>query len=328
MSKVGVMIEPISINEIVEAKKRIADTITRTPLVKLEIDDSPAEIFLKLENLQPTGSFKIRGASNAIKSANPEDLKKGVWTISSGNHGQAVAWNARRHSLQCTIYAMSIASKTKINSMERLGAKIKYIKPSKNNDESRASLYPSSYPDQDGYCIHPFMNRDVLIGQGTIGLEILEDLPDVDAVLMPFGGGGLSCGVATAIKALKPDTKLYGCESETASPLTAAFNAGKPVDVPFTPSFLSGIGLPYILPEMWGLSKELLDGGLITGLNEIYDTVRKLAVHSKIVAEGASAVTVASALAGRAGSGKIVCIVSGGNINQEVFLNILQGEKP
>jgi threonine dehydratase len=322
------MIEPISINEILEAKKRIADTITRTPLVKLEVEEAPAEIYLKLENLQPTGSFKIRGASNAIKTANPEDLKNGVWTISSGNHGQAVAWNAKQHGLKCTIYAMSISSKTKIESMERMGAKINYIKPSKNNEEAKASLYPSSYPDQEGYCIHPFMNRNVLMGQGTIGLEILKDLPDVDAVLMPFGGGGLSCGVATAIRALKPDTKLYGCESETASPLTAAFKAGKPVDVPFIPSFLSGIGLPYVLPEMWELSKELLDGGLVAGLNEIYDSVRLLASRSKVVVEGASAVTVASALAGRAGSGKIVCVVSGGNINQDVFVKILQGIKP
>jgi threonine dehydratase len=305
------MIEPISINEILDAKKRIADTITRTPLVKLEVEEAPAEIYLKLENLQPTGSFKIRGASNAIKTADPEDLKNGVWTISSGNHGQAVAWNAKQHGLKCTIYA-----------------KINYIKPLKNNEEAKASLYPSSYPDQEGYCIHPFMNRNVLMGQGTIGLEILEDLPDVDAVLLPFGGGGLSCGVATAIRALKPDTKLYGCESETASPLTAAFKAGKPVDVPFVPSFLSGIGLPYVLPEMWELSKELLDGGLVAGLNEIYDSVRVLASRSKVVVEGASAVTVASALAGRAGSGKIVCVVSGGNINQNVFVKILQGKKP
>jgi len=320
--------EPISIEEIKSAHERISDTIIRTPLVKLNVDDAPAEIYLKLENLQPTGSFKIRGASYAMKSAKPEELKKGVWAISSGNHGQAVAWNARKMGLECTIHAFDVAAKTKIASMEKMGAKIKYIPTTNNMEKMRASVYPSSYPDQEGLCVHAFMDRNVMIGQETMGIEILEDLPDVDTVLMSYGGGGLSCGLASAIRALKPNTKLFGCESETIAPLTAAFKAGKPVDVEYVPSFISGIGLPFVLPEMWDMAKQLLDGALVASMRELCDTVRLLAKRNKIIAEGASAVTVANALAGRAGTGKIVCIISGGNIDHDNLVKILQGKIP
>jgi threonine dehydratase len=181
--------EPIPLEEIRAAQKRISDTIVQTPLVKLNVDDAPAEIYLKLENLQPVGSFKIRGASNAMKIASPEILKDGVWTMSSGNHGQAVAWNARKLGIACTIHAFDFASKTKIDAMERLGATVKLVPSPADNQELRNSFDPSFYPDEKGLCIHPFSDPAVMAGQGTIGLEIIEDLPDVDAVLMPYGGG-------------------------------------------------------------------------------------------------------------------------------------------
>ena len=320
--------ELIPLEEIRAAQRRIKDAIVRTPLVKLNVDDAPAEIYLKLENLQPIGSFKIRGASNAMKKAKPEELKDGVWTMSSGNHGQAVAWNARKLGIECTIHAFDFAAKTKIDAMERLGASVKLIPSPANNQELRNSFEPSFYPDEKGLCIHPFSDPAVMAGQGTIGLEILEDLPDVDAVLMPYGGGGLSCGVASAIKALKPDTKLYGCESETAPCLTASLNAGKPVEDEFIPSFISGIGIPIVLPEMWDLAKRLLDGSMVSSLKEICDTVRMMAELNNIISEGASAVSVAAAVAGKAGTGNVVCVVSGGNIDLYKLVKIFQGKIP
>lgn len=319
--------DPIPLEEIRAAQKRISTDIVRTPLVKLNVDDAPAKIYLKLENLQPIGSFKIRGASNAIKSAKTEDLKNGVWTMSSGNHGQAVAWYARKIGLKCTIYTFDMAHKTKIDAIERMGAKVNMV-PFTSNQQFKDSFDPSYYPDAKGLCIHPFSDYAVMAGQGTIGLEILEDLPDVDTVLMPWGGGGLSCGVASAIRVLKPNTKLYGCEAGTVTPLIASFSAGKPVDVEYIPSFISGIGVPFVLPEMWGLAKRLLDGSLVVSLEEICEAIRLMATRNNIIAEGASAVSVAAALAGKAGTGKIVCIVSGGNIDLTKLMKIFQGNIP
>ena len=319
--------DPIPIEEIKAAQKRISDSAIRTPLVKLNVEDAPAEIYLKLENLQPIGSFKIRGASNAMKIADPETLKKGVWTMSAGNHGQGVAWNARKLGVPCTIHAFSFTAKTKIEAMKNMGAKIKMIPPLTGMDDIKQIFDPAFY-DEEGLCVHPFSDPAVMAGQGTIGLEIIEDLPDVDAVLIPFGGGGLSCGVASAIKAVKPDTKLYGCDAETMPVLTSSFKAGKPVDVEFVPSFISGIGVPFILPEMWDLAKRLLDGATVSSMREICDAIRLLAERNRVIAEGAGAVPVAAALSGKAGSGKVVCVITGGNIDLDKLLKIFQGKIP
>lgn len=319
--------DPIPLEEIQAAQERISDTIVRTPLVKLNVDDAPAEIYLKLENLQPIGSFKIRGASNAMKIAAKEDLKDGVWAISGGNHGQGVAWNARKLGVGCTIYVPEFAAQTKIEAMERLGAKI-IQRPVLDLEQWRGFFDPSSYPDMKGLFIHPFSDPAVMAGQGTIGLEILEDLPDVDTVLIPYGGGGLSCGVASAIRALKPEVKLYGCEPETAAPLASSFAAGRPVEVEYTPTFIESAGAPFLFPEMWDLAKELLDGSLVAGVEETVSAICLLAERNRIIAEGASALPVAAALAGKAGTGKVVCIVSGGSIDLAELVKIFQGETP
>lgn len=320
---------PIPLEEILAARERIKYAAIKTPLVKLNLDDAPAEIYLKLENLQPVGSFKIRGASNAIKRADPEKLKEGVWTISSGNHGKAVSWNAKQLGLRCTVHAFEVSAKTKLDAIRKTGATVKMIPTPENIDDYRKTFYPSYYPEEKGVFIHPVMDRAVIAGQGTIGLEIHEDLPDVDAVLMPWGGGGLSCGVSSAIRALKPDTKLYGCETDTIPCLTAAFEAGKPVDITdYKTSFISGIGVPFVFPEMWELGRQLLDGAFTSSLREVCDSVRLLFEKNKIVAEGASAVTLAAAMAGKAGNGKVVCIISGGNIDTENIIKILKGKIP
>jgi threonine dehydratase len=322
--------DPIPIEEIKAAQERIKDAAIRTPLVKLNVDDAPAEIYLKLENLQPIGSFKIRGASNAIKKANPEDLKEGVWTMSAGNHGQGVAWNARKLGIKCTIHSFEFAAQTKIDAMERLGAKVELIpvKHPMDIQQFKAFLDPNGYPNQKGLCIHPVSDPAVMAGQGTIGLEILEDLPKVDTILMPWGGGGLSCGIASAIRALKPEVKLYGCEVDTVTPLASSFKAGKRVDVEMVPSFVDSIGLPHMMPEMWDLGKRLLDGALVAKFDEVVSTVRLLADRNKIIAEGASATPVAIALSGQAGDGKVVCVISGGSIDLDKLVKIFQGKTP
>ncbi|MHA2393477.1 MAG: threonine ammonia-lyase [Promethearchaeota archaeon] len=319
--------DPIPIEEIKAAHKRISDTIVRTPLVKLNSYEAPAEIYLKLENLQPIGSFKIRGASNAMKIAKPEDLKDGVWTTSGGNHGQGVAYNARKLGVDCTIIAPESAAQTKIDAMERMGARV-IRQPLVNLEQWRRFFEPNSYPEMKGLFIHPFSDPAVMAGQGTIGLEILEDLPNVDTVVIPWGGGGLSCGIASAIRALKPKVKLYGCEPETANALSSAFKMGKPTDVDFTPSFIDSAGSAFVWPEMWDLAKRLLDGSLVVGLRETVSAIRLLADRNRIIAEGASAMPVAASLAGKAGSGKIACVVSGGSIDLETLVKIFQGKIP
>jgi len=322
---------PIPLDDIKAAQKRIADTIIRTPLVKLNVDDAPAEIYLKLENLQPIGSFKIRGACNAIRSANPTELRDGVWTISGGNHGQGVAYVAKQQGLDCTVFVPDSVAKTKITAMERMGAKISYASFSGTDDIISAwkkFFDPNTYRDMKGFFIHPFSDLQVMAGQGTIGLEILEDLSDVDTVVIPYGGGGLCCGVASAIKALKPKVKVYGCQPDTGAPLTASFKAGKQVDVDFTPSFVESAGSPFLFPEMWGLAKMVLDGSVNASIEDTVSAIRLLAERNRVIAEGAGALSVAAALAGEAGSGKVVCVVSGASIDLDKLVKIFQGKIP
>lgn len=322
--------DPISIEEIREANERISGTAIRTPLVKLNVDDAPAEIYLKLEVLQPVGSFKIRGACNAMKTASPEDLKDGVWTMSGGNHGQGVAYTARELGLDCTVYVPDFVAKTKIDAMERMGSKvikIPFPAPMKIEDWKKF-LDERTYTNAKGLLIHPFSDRAVMAGQGTIGLEIIQDLPDVNTVVIPYGGGGLACGVASAIRALKLDTKIYACQPETGASLSASFKAGKPVEVDYTSSFVESAGSPNVFQEMWELAKELLDGSLDVSIEDTVSAVRILAERNRIIAEGAGALSVAAALSGEAGKGKVVSIVSGASIDLEKLAKVFQGKTP
>jgi threonine dehydratase len=304
-------LEPIPLEDIRAARERIAGAVIRTPLIRLNVDDAPAEIYLKLENLQPIGSFKLRGAGNAIGLADREQLAKGVWTASAGNMAQGVAWYARKLGLSCTVVVPDNAPETKLAAIERLGASIVKV----SFEQWLEVFRTRTFEGMEGLFIHAFADSAVMAGNGTIGLEILEDLPDVDAVVISYGGGGLSGGIASAVRALKPDTKLYACEVETAAPLAASFAAGKPTRAEYTPSFVDGIGAPVIFEEMWPLAKQLLDGSLVVGLAEVASAIRLLAERNRIIAEGAGATPVAAALAGKAGTGKVACVVSGGNID-------------
>jgi threonine dehydratase len=316
--------EPISLSEIQEAQKRLSDTVFRTPLVPLNTDDSQAEIFLKLENLQPIGSFKLRGAGNAMQLAKKEQLQKGVWTASAGNWAQGVAWYARLLGVKCTVVVPESAPETKITAIERLGARVVFAP-----FDDWLQIYQSrSYAGMEGLFLDDFSEPAVRAGHGTIGLEILEDLPEVDAVLIPYGGGGLSCGIAPGMRALKPDIKVYACEVDTGAPLAASLASGKPVEIDHTSSFVDGISAPFIFPGMWELASELLDGSLVVELEQVASAIRILAERNCTIVEGAGAVSVAAALSGKAGSGKVVCIISGGNIDKSKLVQILEGKVP
>ena len=310
----------IPLAEIQAAAARIADSVVQTPLLRLHLDDAPGQIYLKLENLQPIGSFKLRGAGNAMALADPQALAKGVWTASAGNMAQGVAWHARRLGIPCHVVVPDHAPQTKLDAIERLGGEAIPVPFARWWD----TLLNRDYSGLDGVFIHPVSDAAVMAGNGTIGLEILRDLPDVDAVVIPYGGGGLSAGIASAIRAIKPDTRIYAAEVETAAPLHASLRAGQPVTIDYQASFVDGIGGASVLPEMWSLVSHLLDGSLVVSLDATRAAIRLLARHARVVSEGAGAASLAAALTGGAGAGKVVCVVSGGNIDLETLAGILK----
>jgi threonine dehydratase len=300
----------------------IAGTAVRTPLVRLHAPESEAEIYLKLENLQPIGSFKIRGAYNAARQAG--DVSAGLVTASAGNMAQGVAWAARELGVPCTVIAPDHAPETKLAAIERLGGRVIKLPFA----EWWTVIEESRHEGVDGLFLHPVENEDVMAGNGTIGLEILEDLTDPDAVLVPWGGGGLLTGIASAVKALRPGTSVYGCEIETAAPLNATLEAGEPREVVYQTTFVDGAGAKALLPKMWSLAEPLLDGAYTASLDETAAAIRLMAERARVIAEGAGALAPAVALSGRAGGGKIVCIVSGGNIDFSKLATILEGRTP
>ncbi|HKG46906.1 MAG TPA: threonine/serine dehydratase [Pyrinomonadaceae bacterium] len=309
----------IPISAIHEARRVIANEAVRTPLVRLNLLDGPAEIYLKLENLQPIGSFKIRGAATAISRLSPEQLERGVVTASAGNMAQGVAWCARKLGVPCTVIAPSSAPDAKVHAIERLGARVITV----SFDEWWRAFEERGFPGVDGAFIHAFDDPFVMAGNGTIGLEILEDLPDVDAVVIPWGGGGLTCGIASALRQLRPSCKVFTAEVATAAPLAASLAAGVPTVIDYQPSWVDGIGAKAVFPQMFERARALIDGALVADLDSIAIALRLLITKNHIVAEGAGACPVACALSGNAGAGKIACIISGGNINPAKLAHLL-----
>ena len=295
----------------------------RTPLVRLHAD-APAEIWLKLENLQPIASFKIRGAANAVRAADPAEVEAGLVTASAGNMAQGVGWIARDLGVPATIVVPEHAPATKLAAVERLGGRVMRVAYA---DWWRA-IEESRVPGVEGLFVHPVEDEGVMAGNGTIGLEILEDLPDPEAVVVPYGGGGLVTGIASALRALSPETRVYAVEPETGSALNAALAAGEPTKIDYRPSFVDGSGSPSVLPGMFARVRELIDGAFTASLDETAAAVRLLAERTRVVAEGAGALAPAAALAGRAGEGKVVCVVSGGNIDLSTLGPILAGQTP
>ena len=303
----------------------IRGAAVRTPLVRLDAPESPVEIWLKLECLQPVGSFKIRGAVNAIRQASPEALAHGVVTASAGNMAQGVAWGAREAGVPATIVVPEHAPETKLAAVTRLGGRIVKVSYERWWDVMEAGRYEGA----DGLFVHPVQDDLVMAGNGTIGLELLEDLATFDAVLVPYGGGGLTTGIASALAQVAPEVRVYAVEPETGAPVTAALAAGDvPQEVAYRPSFVDGAGSKALLPAMWKLVRPLLAGSHVVSLAETAAAVRLLAERARVVAEGAGALPVAAALSGRAGSGRIVCIVSGGNIGASHLAAIFAGRTP
>jgi threonine dehydratase len=309
---------PITLVQVEEARRNIAPVAFRTPLVRCNTD-APADLYLKLENLQPIGSFKIRGAANVMARTPREQLERGVLTASAGNMAQGVAFCARRMGVRATIVAPDTAPATKIRAVERMGGRVIKVPFA----DWWRTFETRSYPGLEATFIHAFDDPDVMAGNGTIALELLEDLPDLDAVVIPWGGGGLSCGIAAVLRTRAPRVRIYAAEIETGAPLAASLAAGEPRTVDYKPSFVDGIGSKMVFPNMFEHAQRLLDGSLVVTLLEAEQAMKLVAERNRVIVEGAAACSVAATLSGRAGSGKIVAIVSGGNIDLDKFAQIV-----
>ena len=310
-----------TLTAIQSAAERIRGVAIRTPLLRLNVDNAPGEIWLKCENLQPIGSFKVRPAASAILNMPKDQLALGVYTASAGNMAQGVAYTARRLNVPCSVVLPRDAAATKIAALERMGARMHFV----SHEEWWQVLLNRGHPDIAGKFIHPAADPDVIAGDGTVGLEIRADLPDVDTVLVPYGGGGLSCGIASALRGAGSKARVLAAESGHCAPLCASLAAGKPVEVPINPSFVTGLGVGRVLEEMWPLAQQLLVGAVVAEEQETAAAIKLIFERNRMVAEGAGAVAVACALAGRAGGGKIVCVISGGNIDADRFASIITG---
>jgi threonine dehydratase len=313
-------VRPIELSEIREARERIANTIVRTPLIRLELGPESPDIRLKLENLQPINAYKLRGAANAVALLTEQERRRGVWTISAGNAGQGVAYAAREAGVPCAVVVVETAPKSKLERMGALGAKLIPVP----YGVAWKALEERSFPGADGTFIHPFDDHNFITGHATMGLEILEDAPDTAAVIGSIGGGGLITGVGSAIKALKPETKIFGVEPETAAPAALSFQKGSPqMFTNWKASFVDGAGGQSMFPRMWERMTPVVDGCLIVSLQETKSAMRVMAEKARIISEGAGALPVAAALSGRAGKGPIVAIVSGGNIDLNKFCELV-----
>ncbi len=313
-------VRPIQLSEIREAHERIAKTIVRTPLIRLELGPDFPDIRLKLENLQPINAYKLRGATNAVALLPDSERKRGVWTISAGNAGQGIAYAARAAGVPCAVVVVETAPKSKLERMKALGAKLIPVP----YDVAWKALDERAFPGAEGTFVHPFDDDNFITGHGTMGLEILEDAPDTAAVIASIGGGGLITGVGSAIKALKPETKLFGVEPETAAPAALSFEKGSPQAFPnWKASFVDGAGGQSMFPRMWERMQPVVDGYFVVTLEETKNAMRLMAEKARIISEGAGALPLAAALSGRAGKGPIVAIVSGGNIDLNKFCELI-----
>ena len=315
-------LDPPAAADIQQARERIRGTAVRTPLIRIYVD-APIELWIKLENLQPIGSFKLRGALNAIRSTPAKELEKGVYTASAGNMAQGVAWGARELGIPCTVVVPEQAPQAKVDAITRLGASIVKLPYA----EWWQVLVDHGRQGMSGRFVHPVSDPFVLAGNATIGAEILEDLSEVGTVFVPYGGGGLAAGIASAVRAGGSKARVFGCEVETAAPFRASLDAKAPARVEHTPSFVDGIGGRSVLEEMWPLTSTLLADSLVVSVAQVAEAVRQLVTRGRVVAEGAGATGVAAALSMherilKPGE-KCVAIISGGNIDTTVLADIL-----
>lgn len=308
---------------IADARQHVYEAAIRTPMVRLNYD-GPAEIYLKLECLQPIGSFKIRGAYNAVRLLPEEERRRGVWTVSAGNAAQGVALAAKKAGVPCKVLVMDTAPMAKLDAVRRLGGEIVQA----TYDQCWKALSDRAHPAMTGTFVHPFEDDAFIAGNASAGLEILEDLPDVDTVVAGFGGGGLSCGIASALKEKGSKAKVFAAEPETAAPLAYSLHAGSAQYFPnWKASFVDGCGGKSVFPRMWDIAHHLLAGSIVVTLEEIRQAMKIVAIRNHVIAEGAGACAVAAGLSGKCASGKIVCVVSGGNIDLAVFSKLVSEEQ-
>src|SRR5437588_2017699 len=313
-------VQPIELAEIREARTRIANTIVRTPLVRLEMGPDFPDIRLKLENLQPINAYKLRGAANAVAMLPQPERKRGVWTISAGNAGQGVAYAARQAGVPCTVVAIETAPESKLARMRELGARLVLV----SYDVAWKALDDRAFPGVDGTFVHPFDDHNFIAGHGSMGREILEDAPDVKAMVASIGGGGLITGVASAVKAIKPEIKIFGAEPETAAPAALSFEKGSPqVFKDWKASFVDGAGGQSMFPRMWDRMKPVVDDYIVVTLEETKRAMRIMAEKARVISEGAGALPLAAALTGKAGKGPMVALVSGGNTDMQKFFELI-----
>ena len=313
-------VRPITLSEIRDARKRIAGIIVRTPLVRLELGPGFPDVRLKLENLQPINAYKLRGAANAVALLSDAERRRGVWTISAGNAGQGVAYAARAAGVPCTVVAIETAPAAKLERMRALGAKLVLVP----YEVAWQALDDRSYPGVAGTFIHPFDDQNFITGHATMGLEILEDAPDTVAIIAAIGGGGLITGVASAVKALRPEIKAWGAEPETAAPASLSFVKGSAQEFPdWKATFVDGAGGKSVFPRMWHRMQPVVDGCIVVTLDETKRAMRLMAEKARVIAEGAGALALAAALTGKAGPGPVVAIVSGGNIDLAKFCELI-----
>jgi threonine dehydratase len=315
-------VRPIALEDIEAARERIAGTVLRTPLVKLDLGPDGPDIRLKLENLQPTNAYKIRGAANAVARLSDEQRSRGVWTISAGNAGQGVAYAARAAGIPCSVVAIETAPQTKLERMRALGATIIPV----SYAEAWKAAEAHEFEGLDGTFVHPFDNHDFIAGHGTMGLEIIEDCREVKTVIAAIGGGGLITGLGSAVKALKPDVRVVGAEPETASPYAFSLAEGGPSKFPgWQASFVDGAGGQSVTQRMWDRMEPVVDGAITVSLDQVREAMRLIAEKARVISEGAGALALAAALTGEEREGPIVCVVSGGNIDLDKFSELVAG---
>jgi threonine dehydratase len=313
-------VRPIALSEVRDARARIAGTIVRTPLIRLDLGPQFPDVRLKLENLQPISAYKLRGAANAVALLTDAERRRGVWTISAGNAGQGVAYAARAAGVPCTVVAIETAPVAKLERMRSLGAKLVLVPYA----VAWQALEDRSYPGVSGTLIHPFDDHNFIAGHATMGLEILEDAPDAAAIITAIGGGGLITGVATAVKALRPEIRVWGAEPETAAPAALSFATGSAQAFPhWTATFVDGAGGKSVFPRMWQRMQPVVDGCIVVSLDEVKHAMRLMAEKARVISEGAGALALAAALTGKAGNGPVVAIVSGGNIDLAKFFELI-----
>jgi len=313
-------VRPIALQDVRDAQQRIAGTIIRTPLIRLDLGPGSPDVRLKLENLQPISAYKLRGAANAVAMLSEAERRRGVWTISAGNAGQGVAYAARAAGVPCTVVAIETAPAAKLDRMRALGAKLVLVSYAR----AWQALEDRSYPGVEGTFVHPFDDHNFIAGHATMGLEILEDAPDTVAIIMAIGGGGLVTGVGSAVKALKPQVKVWGAEPETAAPAARSFARGSAQEFPeWTATFVDGAGGKSVFPRMWERMQPVVDGIIVVSLDEVKRAMRLMAERARVIAEGAGALALAAALTGKAGEGPVVAVVSGGNIDLAKFFELI-----